>query len=64
MSAHSKPQTEQPSAGDTILALHEMGRFVAAMTDIKRQFVEAGWTDRGAEQMVHAAFSKQAGASE
>lgn len=38
-----------------LLRLQEQARdAVAALTGIKQQFVEAGWTNRGAEQMTHA----------
>lgn len=41
--------------GDQFLAALEQSRdFVATMTGIKQQFVEAGWTEVVAEHMTYA----------
>lgn len=37
-----------------LAALEQMKDAVATLTGVKQQFIEAGWTDRGAEEMTHA----------
>lgn len=35
-------------------AIEQSKDFIATMTGIKQQFIEAGWTPKSAEQMTHA----------
>lgn len=44
---------KEGEAARLLNSMEQSKTFVAAMTGIKNQFVEAGWHERTAEQMVH-----------
>lgn len=44
--------------GAAIIALEEMKNTTAMFTEIRQQFIEAGWSEPGAEQMVIMLFMK------
>lgn len=41
-----------PSSSDYLKAMDDAATAVATMTGVKAQFVDAGWSVEGAEQMV------------
>lgn len=44
--------------GAAILALEEMKNTTAMITEIRQQFIDQGWSEPGAEQMVVVLFMK------
>lgn len=45
------------------LALEQSKGAIAALTNLRQQFIDAGWSEPAAEQMVYALMLQQAKAS-
>ncbi len=52
---------KQGEAAGLLDAVGQSGNYVAAMTGIKQLFIDAGWHERAAEQMVYAMMMQNAG---
>lgn len=50
-----------PSPAEMLMKIQdEVANAVAALTGIKAQFIAAGWTPEGAEQMTHELYKQGA----